>query len=223
MKRILLSLVALVVAAASSAQYHVDFQNSKYVLTAAAVTGTTDDDGAFANLVLWAQDAVKQPGNDFFTTLDYEQHTLTLPLTAAVEKAEFHTNLTASVTGGALVFTVTDIVQETKAVLGSKRTPFEWLKPDTKPAHKEIINTFESAMSALINSMVTFTKTNTLPRITHWNEIRAKRIVEGMNETECLLALGRPRIVTDGEERQWLMNGNVYVFFKKDIVTNVVK
>lgn len=67
------------------------------------------------------------------------------------------------------------------------------------------------------------TKTNSLPPIRHWAEIKAGKIVLGMSELECQLAVGKPRIVIDGDELQWQLNSSTYIFFKQGVVSSIVK
>lgn len=115
-------------------------------------------------------------------------------------------------------------MQHTTVLLSPKLTPLEKLQPERKPAHKAAIAEFEEEESEMLRDMQNFAKTNQLPNITHWDEIRSGKIVTGMNEAECQLAVGKPRMVIDGEdETQWLINGGMYVFFKKGVVSSIVK
>ena len=116
-----------------------------------------------------------------------------------------------------------DIVQQTTVIISPKLTPLEKLQPDKKPAHKAAIEDFEREESKLVTAMLNHAKTNNLPDITHWAEIKSGKVVTGMTETGCLLAVGRPRIVVDGDELQWQLNSSTYIFFKKGVVSSVVK
>lgn len=224
MKRFLFSVLLAIVGLAAHAQYKVDKMDGKCYMAAACIVDGMDDDQLFANIVLWAQQAVDAPGLSFFKALDYTAHHMELETQVKGAKGmSFSGVLKVDVYGGIIKFRVEDIVQQTVVIMSPKQIPLERLQPERKPAHKAAIEEFEEEESKLLNAMVDFAKTNDLPQITHWAEIKSGKIVVGMSELECRLAVGKPRIVINGDELQWQLNSSTYIFFKEGLVSSVVK
>ena len=209
MKRFLFSVLLAAVGLVAHAQYKVDKMDGRCYMAAASIVDGVDDDDLFANIVLWAQQAAGVPGLNFLKALDYNAHHMEL--------------LKVDVYGGIIKFRVEDIVLQTVVIMSPKQTPFERLQPEKKSAHQAAIEEFEVEESKLLSAMIDFAKTNSLPPIRHWAEIKAGKIVLGMSELECQLAVGKPRIVIDGDELQWQLNSSTYIFFKQGVVSSIVK
>lgn len=223
MRTFLFGIALLLGVLTANAQYKVDNMDGKCYMAAACITEGMDDNTLFANIVLWAQNAADVPGLDFFSKLDYGMRHMELETRVKVKNVTYTGMLKVDVYGGIIKFRVDDIVQQTTIIMSPKLTPLEKLQPYKKPAHKVAIEEFEAEESILISNMLDFAKTNALPKITHWTEIKDGKIVKGMNEVECQLAVGRPRIVIDGDEKQWQINSSMYVFFKNGVVSSIVR
>ena len=60
--------------------------------------------------------------------------------------------------------------------------------------------------------------------VTHWTDIKAGKIVKGMNETEVRLISGAPRSVSPlGESMQWMYTNDFIIIFTDGIVSNVIQ
>lgn len=224
MKRIILTLGLAIYCLMVSAQYKVDKLDGKSYMAGACIVENADDEALFANLVLWVQQMANAPGMGMFSVLDYAKHHVELKTSVKGKSASYTGMLKMDVYGGIIKFRIDDLVQETVIIMSPKLTPFEKLQPEKKPAHKAAIEEFEQQESELISSMLDFAKNNQLPKITHWQDIEKGRVVEGMTELECQLALGKPRIVIDDEkEVQWQINSSMYIFFRNGKVHSVVK
>lgn len=219
MKHIVLTLILAQVCLMCNAQYKVDKLDGKCYMAGASIVENSNDDNIFGNIVLWAQKTTDKPGLGFFSKLDYASRHLELETVVKTKTGSYSGMLKGDVYGGIIKFRVEDIVQQSP-----KLTPLEKLQPEKKQAHKTAITNFEQQESELIEAMLDFAKTNDLPLITHWQDIEKGRIVKGMNETECLLAVGKSRIVNDSNgEVQWQDNLGMYIFFKNGEVSSVVK
>ncbi len=123
-----------------------------------------------------------------------------------------------------LSFLTTDIQLETKGFLNEyKNIAFERLDPEKKPKHQTYLNEFISAHSGYLNRMFEFIRSNEHHPITHWDELKAGRVVKGMNETECTLVCGKPRHVREtGGKTRWLFSNNFVVFFENGVITSII-
>ena len=208
----------------AKAQYKVDKLDGKCYMAGACIVENSTDNDLFANIVLRVQKSSESSGMEMFSKIDFNARHLEVPIEAKMKNASFTGTLRVDVYAGIIKFRIDEIVQHTTVLLSPKLTPLEKLQPERKPAHKAAIAEFEEKESEMLRDMQNFAKTNQLPNITHWDEIRSGKIVTGMNEAECQLAVGKPRMVIDGEdETQWLINGGMYIFFKKGVVSSIVK
>lgn len=225
MRRIVFSLFIVLssIVLANAQSYKVDKIDGRCVLPGFVTIGGSDDE-IFANIVLWALQSTESSGMEAFSDVNYKTHHLELQTVQKIDKSSYMALLKIDVVGGRIMFRAEDIVWQTIIIMSPKQTPFEKLQPDKRPAHKATIAEFENLESELIDGMVDFVKTNQLPRISHWQDIVRGNIVVGMNETECLLSKGNPRLKLEGDsETQWQMSSNMYIFFKKGIVSSIIK
>ena len=206
------------------AQYKVDNLDGKCYMTGACITENINDNILFANIVLWVQQMTETPGLGMFSKLDYATRHLEIQTEAKVKNVTYVSMLKVDVYGGIIKFRVEDIVQHSTIIMSPKITPLEKLQPLRKPAHKVAIEEYEREESNLLQGMLDFVRSHQIPSLNHWEDIEKGRIVNGMNETECQLAVGRPRIVNDNNgEVQWLVNSGMYIFFKDGLVSSIVQ
>lgn len=226
MKHILFSLFIVLasITLANAQSYKVEKVDGKCVLPGFVSVGGTDDE-IFANIVLWAlKSAEETPAMDAFSAINYKTHHLELKTEQKVNNSSYLALLKIDVVGGRIMFRAENLVWQTILIMSPKQTPFEKLQPEKKPAHQTVIAEFEKMESDLIDGMIDFVKTNQLPRISHWQEIMKGSVVTGMSETECLLAVGNPRLKLEGDtETQWQISSSMYIFFQKGVVSSVVK
>ena len=225
MKRILFSLfiVFATITFANAQSYKVEKVDGKCVLPGFVSVGGSDDE-IFANIVLWALQNTETPGMESFSVLNYKTHHLELKTEQKINNSSYLAILKVDVVEGRIMFRAENIVWQTILIMSPKQTPFEKLQPEKRPAHQATIAEFERMESELIDNMIEFAKTNKLPKISHWQEIMKNNVVIGMTETECLLSVGNPRLKLEGDtETQWQISSSMYIFFKKGLVSSVVK
>ena len=225
MKKILLLLFVAVYSVALSAQnYRVDFLDGKRYIMSSKTFGNLEDDVLFADVVLWAL----KNENTKIAALDYDKQHIEINCEVSAGTGKQNTNyastLKIDVYAGIVKFRIEDIVYSQQVLVAYKNVPFEKLQPEKKAAHKTIIADFESTQETLMSSLFEYIGQNKLQKITHWKEIKAGKVVVGMNETEARLAVGNPqRVIEENQEIQWMMNTFFYIFFKNGIVSSVLK
>ena len=99
----------------------------------------------------------------------------------------------------------------------------EKLKPQTNERHKELVTEFSYLNSKYLLDMADFIKSNPLPQISHWKELKEGTVVKGMNETEVKIIYGRPyseRLT--GQRNKWMYEDNTVVIFTNGIVTTII-
>lgn len=109
-------------------------------------------------------------------------------------------------------------------ILGEvKETAFEKLDGERKAKHKNYINEMAALNSVFLNEMFKYIESNTPKKVTHWDEIEKGIVVKGMNETECLLAIGKPmHNRNNGKQTKWMVNNDFVIIFENGIVTRVI-
>ncbi len=102
---------------------------------------------------------------------------------------------------------------------------FERMRPDKKPKHKSYMEEYSQQAAGYIGELIEYIQTNTHQPVTHWTEIHAGKAVKGMNETECLLACGKPldRMKSESGEDRWRYDSYTYLFFKDGILASVIE
>lgn len=224
MKRFTLMICVVICHLSTSAQYKVDKLDGKCYMTGACITDNISDNILFANIVLWVQQMTENPGLGMFSKLDYSSRHVEIQTEVKVKNVTYISMLKLDVYGGIIKFRVEDIVQHSTIIMSPKMTPLEKLQPLKKPAHKAVIEEYEREESYLLQGMLDFVQTHQIQQLNHWEDIEKGKIVNGMNETECQLAVGRPRIVNENNgEIQWLVNSGMYIFFKEGLVSSIVK
>lgn len=105
-----------------------------------------------------------------------------------------------------------------------KETLFENLQPEKKSKHKNHVNELATENSIYLNNLFAYIKEKKSQPVNHWTEIVESNIIKGMNETECLLAVGKPQhIRPNGKQTKWMVNNDFVVMFEDGIVIRVIK
>lgn len=100
----------------------------------------------------------------------------------------------------------------------------EKLKPVTNERHKELVESFSLANSKIVSDILNYTVAHKYLKVTHWPEIKAGKVVKGMNEAEVKLIGGEPRSVNpSGNRTQWMYSNDFIVIFTDSLVTNVIQ
>ena len=125
---------------------------------------------------------------------------------------------------GKLSYLVTNILHQ--SALGgfvNRSTPLLKYAAKETASNKVILEGAEEAISVMLNKLFDYiVERRSLP-ITHWADIYISRPVEGMNTDECLLAFGKPLVISGTDEIQWMYNNSFFLFFRNGIVTTILK
>jgi len=104
-----------------------------------------------------------------------------------------------------------------------KEMPFEKLDTNKKAKHKNYVNELAAINSNYLHDLILFIKNNEHETISHWNEIANGKVVKGMNETECLLSIGKPMHKRqNGNQTKWMVNNDFVIIFDNGIVTDII-
>lgn len=179
------------------------------------------------NALLWVIQYGPQPEEKVLQAdYDKKQFVVSLVLEEPKTASRYRYSLSAKVSGNIITMLASDITHESEAAVIKlvKRTSFEKLQPDKKPKHKELMDEFAGMYKDCVAQMVKFISTNQLPDISHWDEIKNKEVVKGMNQAECLLALGKPASVQKQDNKEeWMYDAYSYLFFENGVVTSVIR
>lgn len=105
-----------------------------------------------------------------------------------------------------------------------RKISIDKFKPATNERHRELSEGFSLANSILIDDMAEAALEAKPVDVTHWTDIKAGKIVKGMNETEVRLISGAPRSVSPlGESTQWMYTNDFIIIFTDGIVSNVIQ
>lgn len=125
---------------------------------------------------------------------------------------------------GKLSYLVTNLLhQNAFGGIVNRATPLLKYAAKETASNTAILEGAEEAVSAMLNKLFDYiVERESLP-ITHWPDIYISRPVEGMNTDECLLAFGKPLVVSGTDEIQWMYNNSFFLFFRDGIVTTILK
>lgn len=201
--------------------------NGKVVISRFQSLDGLAENEIFLNALLWVIKNGPQP-EEKILQIDYDkrQFMVTLMLENSKTTSRYRHSLAVKVSENIITMLASDITYETEAAVIKlvKRLSFEKLQPDKKPKHKVLMDEFADMYKECAGQMLKFISTNQLSAITHWNEIKEKEAVKGMNRDECLLSLGKPASVQkQGDKEEWMYDSYTYLFFENGIVTSVIR
>jgi len=206
-------------------EYEPSLQDGRYSVNSFCSFPQFDDKTIFANLLLWTVDNVCQSQFLGIDEKDFDHLQLSFPVTiksATVEKATYDIRVAFKVGEGRLIFSVTNIQYNSGALLMGSGMKLEKYKKTEKESNRNVINDFTKSESAFLNSIFNFIESHNVPT-SRWDAMRTGRPVKGMGEEECKCTMGKPSSVSsDGQETQWVLGTNKYIFFRNGVITNVV-
>lgn len=183
----------------------------------------------FVNSLLYAIEQA-EAGKEHVLKLDISQKSFSLLMQIPSgfypeNKTYYKYANTISIENGRINFLATEMHVCSNNLFGDlKETLFESLQPEKKAKHKNYINELAAQNSIYLHNLFEYVKTNKPQAVTHWEEISAGKIINGMNTTECLLAVGKPlHIRESGNQIKWMVNNDFVVLFENGIVVRVIK
>lgn len=186
----------------------------------------------FLNALLWVinkQELPQQEGEPIpVREVDYDNQQLTAEFAVVSPKSEscYRYLFTVKVSDNIITLLASDITQEAaiSVIKLTKKLNFNKLQPEKKPKHQEYLNEFASLYNDFTQEALQAVTNNTPPVVAHWNEIKDKEVVKGMNEAECLMAWGKPlSIQKNGNKTEWMYDSYTYAFFENGIVATIIK
>lgn len=237
MKNLLVFVLSLFSAANVAAQAFETAETVKMTVSASAdgkmvvndfmETAQPTDEAAFANALIWSVNEMCTMGHDAVSEINVERKSfsarISIKSSDAASKNIYRCNASFRVADGIMLYDISDIVAESEVVVIKKSTPFEKLQPEKKPAHKEMIADFEKSLSSVMSKMFSFVQSNEIAYDIHWDLISAGQVKKGMNESEVLMSLGKPLLVSGNRDKQWKYSDSMYVLFKDGVVKSVLR
>lgn len=138
---------------------------------------------------------------------------------------KFSYKIAFQVTDGIISFVASNITAEFKEKgFLPRKVKIEKLKPAEKEDHKKIIENFTYQNSLFLQNLSEFVNKQNVQNVSHWQEIANGDVVEGMNETEVMIAAGRPISVREQSTKTlWMYSNDFVVVFTDKIVSSVVR
>lgn len=104
-----------------------------------------------------------------------------------------------------------------------KGTAFERMNPEKEKTRQQWAD-FAARQDQWLGELQQYIVRTPAQPVTHWDDIRARRVVKGMNETEALLAGGVADFVRkSGERTRWMMPNQSTIIFEQGRVVSVVR
>ena len=182
----------------------------------------------FVSAVVFAAENMER-GVDAIETIDFD--TRRFIIKRVVNKGELNEASTYSYTTAfqaadnmlSFVSYDIDIEYKEKGII-TRHMAIEKMKPSSNKKHAELIEDFSVNNSKYIKEMSDFISKNTVLEVSHWQEIKAGKVVNGMNETEVKLVGGAPVSVRDmGERSKWMYSNDFVVVFTNGVVSTVIQ
>ena len=187
------------------------------------------DDTIIANAYIWTLENIcpqlregitetSFPGKKFGFDVKFEH------LASDMKLHQYSAHVTIRAKDGKLVYLVSNISQ-TSSLGGvvNRVTPLVKVAAKDTPANRRILSGAEEAASSMLNQLFDYVVTRKLQPIRHWDDINIQRPVKGMNTDECLLAFGKPLVVSGTDEIQWMYGNSFFLFFRNGVVTTILK
>lgn len=187
------------------------------------------DETLIANAYLWTLENVCPQLKEGITETSFPERKFAFDVRwehlAADGKPHAYTaHVTLRAKDGKLVYLISDIYH-TNAIGGvlNRVTPLHKYAAKDTQANRVVLSGAEEAASSMLNQLFDYVVTHKLKPIRHWNDINISRPVNGMNTDECLLAFGKPLVVSGTDEVQWMYNNSFFLFFRGGVVTTILK
>lgn len=195
------------------------------------IIGQIDGNGKtmFFKTLHWALQNISPKNFEGINDLDKKKMQMSCNLAFPIKNKE--TNATGTcdfkatfvVENNTLHYIFSDFVVRSTVLIFTKATPIEKLNPKKKPAHAIMLESFFDSDKLFRNDFIEQLKAEKIMPITHMNEIVNDEVVTGMNEDECLFALGKPGLASKTtKETQWVYNDTRYLIFNNGVLTVIL-
>ena len=176
-----------------------------------------DDDAIFTNLYMWVcenmvrENVLKILPSKKIIVCKYSIEGKTVAVTG---KKNTYNLSTAFRIADKRVYVSPTEIEVLPALPFAKKGGIEKYAALKKPADKTVIDEFNEVNNEMILTVSGFIESNTPHHINNWDNIVAKRVVEGMTMTEVKLALGNPQSEVEGNtETQWIYGLTLIIYF----------
>lgn len=209
--------------------YPCTINDNSITITGNKTFPSTQEETIFINTLLYSINKAKR-GKEHIAVIDFDKkefsEIMVTPSQFYPENSTYYKYAnTYKTTGNKLSFAATEMHVCYNNIMGDlKETPFENLAPLKKAKHKNYVNELAANNSIHLNNLTDFIQNNKPETIKHWSEIKAGKIVKGMNTTECLLSVGKPmHIRKNGNQTKWMVNNDFVVIFENGSVINAIR
>lgn len=192
------------------------------------VKGLTAEQVMLASMV-YATDNFDEEKQDRFITVDYPDREFTVCVSTTQGTNNKETTYSRLVTVKAhdnrLDFTVGDIdVRYRQKGILPRTVDAEALHPESDARHEELIMEMSAVISEYLDKMAKYASTRQDIKATHYEEMKACRVVAGMNMDEVTIAKGPARDVRrSGERTRWIYANDYVIIFTNGKVTKIVE
>lgn len=209
--------------------YPINADGDKYSINGFVAFDGESDEDIYAKALIWAIENISPKQHEGISPINHSSKDFKCQLLLSSKVGSglsniYHCNATFRVASGKLLYYFTDIMVESSNPLFKRITPFESLSPQKNQRHKQTIDDYVDVSSLVLNKLFDHIVEYELESITHWDNVKNKYLVEGMNRDECRLAVGKPQSITESAgEEQWMYSSSFYIFFKNGVVVTIIK
>lgn len=220
-------LIGVFSAANAQETYKLENVNGKYVCQG-SVNVSKNDKAIYGGMVLWALDQVVDANaKNAATLVNTAELSVSMRPSVQVEDEtiqNYSFNLTLQAKNNHLTFLIDNVRCTPKGFFGSiTAVNLDKIKVEKKPKHKVLIDEFALLCNSYVQEMIIKIKGRS-SNFTHWEAIQQGQVVKGMNENECLIAVGKPDTITQNPQRvMWQYGTGMIVVFENGEVTGLVK
>ncbi len=204
--------------------YYPKYAGGDVVITAQCPVNSTDAAAMMTAAVLYAMDNEATS----VTLVEPESNTAAVQVKSlqgtGKDAATYMCTVALEFQKGQLMATACDIsVNYKEKGIIPRTVKAEKLNPGGNQRHAELADGLAAALSAIINDIAGAAAKGAAEPVTHWPQILNGEVVKGMNETEVILAKGRPfNVSTSGGKTKWRYNDNSVVIFTKGVVSRTI-
>lgn len=195
------------------------------------IIGQIDGNGKnmFFKTLHWALQNICTKNFEGINELDKKKMQMSCNLAFPIKSKETETagscdfKATFVVKNNILHYVFSDFVIRSTVLIFTKAIPIEKLNPMKKRTHALFLESFFDSDRIYRNEFIKQLKAEKIMPITHMDEIVNYEVVTGMNEDECLFALGKPGLTSKNtKETQWVYNDSRYLIFTNGVLSIIL-
>ena len=206
--------------------YKLEKVNGKYLCRGEVVCKKSDN-ATFGATVLWALGISKnENGQGAAQKFDTQAMRLIIKPAIIPEGTTEHSYtclMTIAVMKGKLNFLIEKVKCVPNNVLGTfTAISLDKINLEKKPQHKALIEEFELTCQKFVKGMLDDILNRDI-NLDNWEAISKGQVVKGMDKDEVMMAIGKPRDITENTQRvMWTYDSGKIVVFENGKVTGIL-